>query len=129
MAWFARWIFSYNNLKILHHQNWYSKWNTIIWIITLNYLNILTYLGLSGIISPGIGDLEKLETLDLSYNSFSSLIPIEILYCKALETLYLNANKLTWVIPGVTFLLPKLMNVDLEANSLHGSIPFQVLRY
>ncbi|KAL5719917.1 hypothetical protein ACHQM5_012642 [Ranunculus cassubicifolius] len=103
--------------------------------------------GLTGSISPHIGNLSFLRSLDLSNNSFqgeiparldqlsrleylylfnNSLdgeIPVNISYCTKLNYLYLYNNHLVGNIPTELGSLHKLIELDLGINQLTGEIP------
>ncbi|KAL2543217.1 Protein NSP-INTERACTING KINASE 3 [Abeliophyllum distichum] len=107
----------------------------------------LPSLGLSGRLSPGIGNLtnlqsvllqnneisgpipavtgtlEKLQTLDLSNNKFIGGIPSSLGDLKNLNYLRLNNNSLSGPIPGSLSNVKGLTLVDLSFNNLSGSVP------
>ncbi|KAL4563627.1 hypothetical protein LXL04_027672 [Taraxacum kok-saghyz] len=79
--------------------------------------------GLTGQISPRIGDLEKLDTLILAGCGFTGNIPSELGNLKDLSFLALNTNNLTGQIPPSLGRLSKLYWLDLSENQLTGSFP------
>ncbi|KAI7725405.1 hypothetical protein M8C21_018595, partial [Ambrosia artemisiifolia] len=79
--------------------------------------------GLTGSISPRIGDLKSLNILILAGCSFTGNIPPELGNLKELSFLALNTNNLTGEIPPSLGSLPKLYWLDLAENHLTGSIP------
>ncbi|KAL5719931.1 hypothetical protein ACHQM5_012653 [Ranunculus cassubicifolius] len=103
--------------------------------------------GLVGSISPHIGNLSFLRSLDLKNNSFhggipakldhlsrlenllllnNSLegeIPVNISYCSKLKYLYLYNNQLVGNIPTELGSLQKLVELNLAFNQLTGGIP------
>ncbi|KAK9056039.1 hypothetical protein SSX86_027126 [Deinandra increscens subsp. villosa] len=83
--------------------------------------------GLTGPISPRIGDLENLDTLILMGCSFTGSIPSELGNLKELSFLALNTNNLTGQIPPSLGYLSKLYWLDLAENQLSGSIPFSTV--
>ncbi|KAI3495589.1 hypothetical protein L1887_37933 [Cichorium endivia] len=95
---------------------------TALTLLDLSYNN-----GLTGVISPRIGDLEKLDTLILAGCSFTGNIPSELGNLKELSFLALNTNNLTGQIPPSLGLLSKLYWLDLGENQLTGSIPVSTL--
>eukprot|EP00250_Pteridium_aquilinum_P021583 c25165_g3_i2 orf=187-2037(+) len=107
----------------------------------------LSSLKFSGEISPAIGKLRSLVTVDLSYNMISGQIPDEIGDCSSLQYLDLSfneidgdipfslsklknlqyfkatSNHLKGLIPSTLSQLPNLQELDLGDNSLFGEIP------
>ncbi|KAF8031358.1 hypothetical protein BT93_D0524 [Corymbia citriodora subsp. variegata] len=112
-------------------------------VIALN----LSYMGLQGRLSPYLGNLSFLASLDLRNNSLYGRIPIEIgrlhrlkelllqqnlfegnippnlAQCRNLEVLSLNSNRLTGGIPREFGAFPELQQLSLEYNDLRGQIP------
>ncbi|KAD3068957.1 hypothetical protein E3N88_36837 [Mikania micrantha] len=83
--------------------------------------------GLTGPISPRIGDLKNLDTLILMGCSFTGSIPTELGNLKDLSFLALNTNNLTGEIPSSLGRLSKLYWLDLAENQLSGEIPYSTL--
>ncbi|ESQ54622.1 hypothetical protein EUTSA_v10024272mg [Eutrema salsugineum] len=83
----------------------------------------LSSLNLTGVIPKEIGDFTELKLLDLSDNSLSGDIPVEIFRLKKLETLSLNTNNLEGVIPAEIGNLSGLVELMLFDNKLSGEIP------
>ncbi|KAM0848821.1 hypothetical protein ACQ4PT_054134 [Festuca glaucescens] len=103
--------------------------------------------GLSGTISPAIGNLTYLETLNFSKNTFSGsipanlgrlrrlsflsfcdnrlsgVIPDSLRNCTGLAYAYLNNNSLAGAIPDWLGTMPNLTYLWLNGNSLSGEIP------
>lgn len=79
--------------------------------------------GLTGSISPRIGDLKSLNILILAGCSFTGNIPRELGNLQELSFLALNTNNLTGEIPSSLGSLSKLYWLDLAENHLTGSIP------
>ena len=85
--------------------------------------------GLKGPIPPEVGDLDKLQILDLAHNSLTGPIPTELTKLRALTHLYLNSNQLTGSIPAGLGELSNLKSLNLGGapleglNRLTGSIP------
>ncbi|CAN1295330.1 Probable LRR receptor-like serine/threonine-protein kinase At3g47570 [Linum perenne] len=81
--------------------------------------------GLSGSVSPHIGNLSFLKELDLTFNNLSGEIPTSIFNLSSLTDLWFGYNyKLHGSLPwnlGVT--LPNLENFDVAANQFTGSVP------
>nr|GMD82023.1 probable LRR receptor-like serine/threonine-protein kinase At3g47570 [Ipomoea batatas] len=87
----------------------------------------LSGLGLSGIISPSLGNLTFLASLDISDNHFTGQIPgalpAEIGNLTQLKTLGLASISLTGQIPSFLFNISSLKRLDLNNNSLSGNLP------
>ncbi|XP_010688349.2 leucine-rich repeat receptor protein kinase HPCA1 isoform X1 [Beta vulgaris subsp. vulgaris] len=79
--------------------------------------------GLTGSLTPRLGDLQKLNILILAGCSFSGSIPMELGNLAELSFLALNSNNLTGEIPHSLGNLSKLYWLDLADNQLSGSIP------
>uniref|UniRef100_A0A0E0GDK2 non-specific serine/threonine protein kinase n=1 Tax=Oryza nivara TaxID=4536 RepID=A0A0E0GDK2_ORYNI len=78
---------------------------------------------LSGQIPDEIGDCTSLKTLDLSSNNLGGDIPFSISKLKHLENLILKNNQLVGMIPSTLSQLPNLKILDLAQNKLNGEIP------
>uniref|UniRef100_A0A0D9VLR7 non-specific serine/threonine protein kinase n=1 Tax=Leersia perrieri TaxID=77586 RepID=A0A0D9VLR7_9ORYZ len=78
---------------------------------------------LSGQIPDEIGDCTSLTTLDLSSNNLGGDIPFSISKLKHLENLILKNNQLVGMIPSTLSQLPNLKILDLAQNKLNGEIP------
>ncbi|KAK6144945.1 hypothetical protein DH2020_021765 [Rehmannia glutinosa] len=79
--------------------------------------------GLTGSLSPRLGDLQKLTILILAGCGFTNNIPSEIGNLSELTFLALNSNNLTGDIPPSLGKLSKLYWLDLAENKLTGHIP------
>ncbi|XP_050290288.1 probable LRR receptor-like serine/threonine-protein kinase At3g47570 [Quercus robur] len=147
-------ISSHPNDTIFSASNWSTTANFCEWfgvscsrrrqrVTALN----LSYVDLHGTISPHIGNLSFLVSLDLHNNSFSGFLPHEIgnlhrlrelrlsnnllegsipptlLNCQKLEVLFLNGNNLNGSIPKDLGMLPRVREIDLSQNKLMGTIP------
>ncbi|XP_023753325.1 LRR receptor-like serine/threonine-protein kinase ERL1 [Lactuca sativa] len=112
-------------------------------VVALNLSN----LNLGGEISPAIGDLRNLQSVDLQGNKLTGQIPDEIGSCvslvlldlsdnmlygdipfsisklKQLELLNLKNNQITGPIPSTLTQIPNLKTLDLAQNQLTGEIP------
>ncbi|XP_072969161.1 uncharacterized protein [Typha angustifolia] len=112
-------------------------------VVSLNLSN----LNLGGEISPAVGDLKSLQSIDLKGNRLTGQIPDEIGDCvslryldlsgnvlygdipfsisklKQLEELNLKNNQLTGPIPSTLSQIPNLKTLDLAQNQLSGDIP------
>ncbi|XP_010417421.1 PREDICTED: LRR receptor-like serine/threonine-protein kinase ERECTA [Camelina sativa] len=78
---------------------------------------------LSGQIPDEIGDCSSLQNLDLSFNELSGDIPFSISKLKQLEKLILKNNQLIGPIPSTLSQIPNLKILDLAQNKLSGEIP------
>ncbi|XP_010227884.1 LRR receptor-like serine/threonine-protein kinase ERECTA isoform X2 [Brachypodium distachyon] len=79
--------------------------------------------GLTGQIPDEIGDCSSIKTLDLSFNNLDGDIPFSVSKLKHLETLILKNNQLIGAIPSTLSQLPNLKILDLAQNKLSGEIP------
>ncbi|XP_073297453.1 leucine-rich repeat receptor protein kinase HPCA1-like isoform X2 [Primulina huaijiensis] len=79
--------------------------------------------GLTGPLSPQLGDLQKLTILILAGCSFTNTIPSELGNLSELTFLALNTNNLTGEIPPSLGKLSKLYWLDLAENQLKGPLP------
>ncbi|KAK4834164.1 hypothetical protein QYF36_018034 [Acer negundo] len=79
--------------------------------------------GLTGSLSPRIGDLQKLSILILAGCSFTGNIPDEVGNLEELSFLAMNSNNFSGRIPPSLGKLSKLYWLDLADNQLTGSIP------
>lgn len=82
--------------------------------------------GLSGKLSPAIGDLKHLTGLYLHYNSLYGDIPREVANLTELSDLYLNVNHLSGEIPPEIGKMENLQVLQLCYNQLTGSMPTQL---
>ncbi|XP_015884398.3 LRR receptor-like serine/threonine-protein kinase ERECTA [Ziziphus jujuba] len=78
---------------------------------------------LSGQIPDEIGDCTSLKSLDLSFNEIYGDIPFSISKLKELEYLILKNNHLIGPIPSTLSQIPNLKILDLAQNNLSGEIP------
>ncbi|KAG4194981.1 hypothetical protein ERO13_A06G083500v2 [Gossypium hirsutum] len=78
---------------------------------------------LSGQIPDEIGDCSSLKSLDLSFNELYGDIPFSISKLKQLEFLILKNNQLIGPIPSTLSQIPNLKVLDLAQNRLSGEIP------
>ena len=81
---------------------------------------------LTGPIPAALGDLTKLEFLDLSGNELTGPLPAELGSLSHLEILILDENKLTGSIPAEMGDLTNLRWLWLSDNELTGPIPAQL---
>nr|GMD10817.1 probable LRR receptor-like serine/threonine-protein kinase At5g45780 isoform X1 [Ipomoea batatas] len=80
-------------------------------------------MGLSGLLSPSIGNLTHLRTMLLQNNQISGPIPAEIGKLPELQTLDLSGNLFDGEIPGSLGSLTRLSYLRLNRNRLSGRIP------
>ncbi|XP_009800027.1 protein NSP-INTERACTING KINASE 3 [Nicotiana tabacum] len=78
---------------------------------------------ISGPIPDVIGNLEKLQTLDLSNNKFEGEMPASFGDLRNLNYLRLNNNSLTGSIPQSLSNIEGLALVDVSFNNLGGPLP------
>ncbi|XP_048329897.2 probable LRR receptor-like serine/threonine-protein kinase At1g74360 [Ziziphus jujuba] len=76
-----------------------------------------------GIDTSGILNLPNIFWFDLSFNSFSGSLPVEISKMPSLEFLILAYNQFSGTIPPEYGNLPNLQALDLSFNKLTGPIP------
>ncbi len=86
----------------------------------------LSYMQMTGEISPEIGNLINLDSLILKENQFSGIIPPEIGSLTNLINLDLGGNQLSGEIPPEIGLLTNLNVLDLAGNQLTGTIPPEI---
>ncbi|MBL91732.1 MAG: hypothetical protein CMH56_07980 [Myxococcales bacterium] len=79
--------------------------------------------GLSGPLSPRVGDAGELLNLSLSQNQLEGPIPDSITRLTNLTFLNLGSNRLSGSIPEQMGELHQLNTLDLRVNQLEGSIP------
>ncbi|KAL0533302.1 hypothetical protein IC582_030115 [Cucumis melo] len=131
------------------HNHDFCSWrgvfcdNVSLSVAALNLSN----LNLGGEISPSIGDLRNLQSIDFQGNKLTGQIPDEIGNCgllvhldlsdnllygdipftvsklKQLEFLNMKNNQLTGPIPSTFTQIPNLKTLDLARNQLTGEIP------
>ncbi|XP_030470820.1 probable LRR receptor-like serine/threonine-protein kinase At3g47570 [Syzygium oleosum] len=77
-------------------------------------------------IPPQVGQLRRLRILGLHYNSLVGEIPSNISGCLDLVVLSLGNNQLTGEIPVELGSLLKLWRLNLYANNLTGSVPSSI---
>jgi len=83
-------------------------------------------LKLVGTISPHLGNLSFLRSLNLSSNSFSGGIPSEVGQLIRLQNLNLSHNSLEGEIPVNLSNCSNLLNLDLQYNNLVQQIPSEL---
>ncbi|KAL8482021.1 hypothetical protein ACS0TY_028251 [Phlomoides rotata] len=111
-------------------KNWSTNTPTCSWVgVSCGFkhrrvtaLNVSGY-QLVGTISPHLGNLTFLRSLDISYNNFTGVIPSELFKLRRLEEMNMGFNNLTGEIPPWFGGLPQLQYIYLGNNSFSGSIP------
>nr|CAB3457089.1 unnamed protein product [Digitaria exilis] len=81
---------------------------------------------ISGTIPSALGGLSHLRILDLSNNSISGAVPPSIGNLTLLRDLFLNNNVLSGDIPRSIGNLSSLYNLDVSSNMLTGKIPTEL---
>ena len=82
--------------------------------------------GLTGTISPELGDLSSLRELNLQRNELIGTIPNELGNLSNLKNLDLQRNQLTGTIPAELGNLSNLRELLLKDNKLSGEIPAEL---
>ncbi|KAJ4981046.1 hypothetical protein NE237_031883 [Protea cynaroides] len=80
-------------------------------------------MGLSGTLSPSVGNLSHLQTMLLQNNLISGPLPVEIGNFKELQTLDLSGNQFVGEIPSSLGFLTRLSYMLLSKNKFSGQIP------
>ncbi|KAK6135262.1 hypothetical protein DH2020_030983 [Rehmannia glutinosa] len=107
------------------HNDDFCSWrgvscaNISMSVVALNLSN----LNLGGEISPAIGDLRNLQSVDLQGNKLTGQIPDEIGNCISLLLVDLSDNLLEGDIPFSISKLKQLELLNLKNNQLTGPIP------
>ena len=86
------------------------------------FLN-LSHNSLSGELPIEVGNLKNVNSLDVSENNLSSEIPMTIGNCLNLEYLYLQGNSFKGIMPSSMASLKGLQHLDVSRNNLSGLIP------
>ncbi|KAL6888192.1 hypothetical protein ACP4OV_009218 [Aristida adscensionis] len=84
--------------------------------------------GLSGTLSPSIGNLSHLQTMSLQNNRISGEIPPDIGKLTNLNALDLSGNQFVGDIPSSLGQLTLLNYLRLDRNNLSGQIPVEVAK-
>ncbi|XP_028774319.1 probable LRR receptor-like serine/threonine-protein kinase At3g47570 [Neltuma alba] len=88
-------------------------------VIDLN----LSGLRLSGQLSPSIGNLSFLESLQLRGNQFTGVIPDQIGHLIRLRSLDLSSNRIEGMLPSNITRLANLVTLNLSSNYIVSQIP------
>ncbi|KAM0843122.1 hypothetical protein ACQ4PT_057920 [Festuca glaucescens] len=89
---------------------------------------ILSGQNLSGKLSPTLGNLSHLRTLDLSGNHYAGSVPPELGNISRLSCLDLSRNFFAGAVPPQLGKLTQLEELSLSDNQLEGSIPGELTR-
>jgi Leucine-rich repeat (LRR) protein len=81
---------------------------------------------LTGVLSPAIGNLTFLRTLNLSKNGFDGSIPASIGRLRRLRVLDLDYNGFSGELPGNLSSCTSLKVVNIQYNHLHGRVPWEL---
>ncbi|XP_066317155.1 probable LRR receptor-like serine/threonine-protein kinase At3g47570 [Miscanthus floridulus] len=82
--------------------------------------------GLAGALSPAIGNLTFLRTLNLSSNWFQGEIPASIGRLARLQALDLSYNTFSGTLPANLSSCVSLLLLRLSSNQIHGRIPVEL---
>uniref|UniRef100_K3XE82 Receptor kinase-like protein Xa21 n=3 Tax=Setaria italica TaxID=4555 RepID=K3XE82_SETIT len=82
--------------------------------------------GLAGALSPAIGNLTFLRTLNLSSNWFQGEVPASIGRLARLQTLDLSYNAFSGTLPSNLSSCVSLLLLRLSSNRFHGRIPVEL---
>ncbi|CAI5475093.1 unnamed protein product [Closterium sp. Yama58-4] len=77
----------------------------------------------SGVIPSSLGNCRQISAIDLSDNQFTGQIPGSIAGLPALSIFDVGQNKLSGVIPDFLGNFPNMMNLDLSDNQFYGVVP------
>ncbi|XP_073001436.1 uncharacterized protein [Typha latifolia] len=78
---------------------------------------------LEGSLPLELSKMDHVQTIDLSANNFSGLIPPSIGSCIEVELLNLSHNSLRGPLPGTLGNLRNLQKLDVSSNLLSGEVP------
>ncbi|KAM3300056.1 hypothetical protein ACQJBY_041197 [Aegilops geniculata] len=87
---------------------------------------ILNGTGLVGALSPTIGNLTFLQTLDLSFNWLHGDIPMSLGRLRRLQRLYLYDNSFSGKLPANLSSCTSMTEMRLDNNKLGGDIPAEL---
>ncbi|KAF6138528.1 hypothetical protein GIB67_022562 [Kingdonia uniflora] len=79
--------------------------------------------GISGQLGPEIGQLKIVKKIDLSFNRFNGVIPLELVNCSQLKHLDFSVNSFTGELPRNLEKLVHLRTFKVYHNSLSGEVP------
>lgn len=94
-------------------------------VVSLN----ISFVHLSGTISPEIGNLDKLESLTLAADNLTGQLPPEIAGLTSLKHLNLSNNVLSGEFPGDAIgAMSELEVIDVYNNNFTGPLPLEVVQ-
>ncbi|KAL5710368.1 non-specific serine/threonine protein kinase [Ranunculus cassubicifolius] len=130
-AHFCKWVGVTCSLR--HHQRVVAlnlRSHELVGVISpsVGNLSFLTSIDLSsnnfnGKIPQEFGRLSRLQNLNLSYNSLGGEIPFNLSTCTELSVLSISYNAFIGIIPPQLSSLKKLTHLNLDVNNLTGTIP------
>ncbi|GJN05786.1 hypothetical protein PR202_ga23450 [Eleusine coracana subsp. coracana] len=82
--------------------------------------------GLTGVLSPAIGNLSSLRTLNISFNGFSGEIPASLSRLRRLHILDLSHNTFSGKLPVNLTSCINLKTMCLRFNQLRGCVPSEI---
>ncbi|XP_060671433.1 LRR receptor-like serine/threonine-protein kinase EFR [Ziziphus jujuba] len=112
-----------NIMEISLASNAFTSLRHSMWSLSNVWLMNLSFNSLTGYLPLEIGKLVNLQILDLSMNQFSATIPEIISNLKMLEQLDLSDNAFQGNIPTSIGNLGSLKSLDLSSNNLSGTVP------
>ncbi|XP_057514431.1 probable inactive receptor kinase RLK902 [Actinidia eriantha] len=69
-----------------------------------------------------VGNLTRLRTLSLRFNSLTGPLPSDLISCTELRNLYLHGNRFSGDLPDFLFSLRDLVRLNLAGNNFSGEI-------
>lgn len=87
---------------------------------------VLSGFGLSGHLSPYIGNLSSLQSLQLQDNQLTGVIPDQITKLNSLRVLNMSSNRLGGMLPSNLTYLDELQILDLSSNKIVSRIPEEI---
>ena len=118
------WVNNENWLTDAPLAEWYGvETDALDRVVSLRLREYGASFGLNGTIPPEIGNLIRLQVLDLRNNALRGGIPPEVGNLTRLRRLDLSNNQLTGSIPAELGKLADLESLDLADNGLNGEIP------
>ncbi|KAG7642921.1 Leucine-rich repeat typical subtype [Arabidopsis suecica] len=100
--------------------------SSLFWFHQLRFLNLSHNNFTSTSFPSEFGNLNKVEVLDLSFNSFTGQVPSSFSNLSQLTELHLSNNQLTGGFPQVQN-LTNLSHLDFENNKFSGTVPSSLL--
>ncbi|KAL3640537.1 hypothetical protein CASFOL_015505 [Castilleja foliolosa] len=91
--------------------------------VQVRFLLLHHNLYMGGLYNSGVLNLPNVSRLDLSFNNFTGLLPVEFSRLPSLKFLILANNQFDGSIPSEYGDFPGIQALDLSFNNLNGSIP------